>query len=216
MRNTRPIITALTISVSLVLHAQRVAIPAPSADLPRTTTSRTAVVAGGCFWGTQSVFEHVRGVTKVLAGYAGGTAATAHYEMVETGRTGHAESVQITYDASRVTYGQLLQVFFGVAHDPTTLNRQGPDEGTLYRSAIFYGDSDEQRVARAYIDQLTQAHVFNQPIVTAVVALPGFYAAEDYHQNYAEQHPDDMYIRINDAPKLVALKKVFPDLYAGK
>jgi peptide-methionine (S)-S-oxide reductase len=197
---------------------QGLAIPAPDDDLARTTvaTSRTAVFAGGCFWGIQSVFEHVRGVTRVVAGYAGGAASTAHYEMVETGRTGHAESVEVTYDASRVSYGQLLRVFFGVAHDPTTLNRQGPDEGTQYRSVIFFRDPEEQRVARAYIAQLTRAHAFNGSIVTALVALPAFYPAEDYHQDYAEHHPDDMYIRINDAPKLVALRKTFPDLYIGK
>ncbi|HUL73170.1 MAG TPA: peptide-methionine (S)-S-oxide reductase MsrA [Vicinamibacterales bacterium] len=202
----------------IVTQGQGLAIPAPEEDLPQaaTPTPRTAVFAGGCFWGMQSVFEHVRGVTRVVAGYAGGNAATAHYEMVETGRTGHAESIEVTYDASRVSYGTLLRVFFGVAHDPTTLNRQGPDEGTQYRSAIFYGDPDQQRVARAYIAQLARARAFRDSIVTALVALPAFYPAEDYHQDYAEHHPDDMYIRINDAPKLVALRKTFPELYSGK
>jgi len=209
---------AVALAGCVATAGQGVAIPPPVDDLPRMgdANPRTLVLAGGCFWGMQAVFERVRGVTRVVAGYAGGQAGTAHYEMVETGRTGHAESVQITYDPSRVTYGQLLRVFFGVAHDPTQLNRQGPDEGTQYRSIIFFTDSAEQHVAQAYVAQLTRAHVFNQPIVTAILALPAFYPAEDYHQNYAEQHPDDMYIQVNDAPKLVALRRVFPDLYAGK
>ena len=209
------VVVAIGLVACVTTQGQGVAIPAPAADLPRAASpvTHTAVLAGGCFWGVQSVFEHVRGVTKVVAGYAGGAASTARYEVVETGRTGHAESVQVIYDASSVTYGQLLRVFFGVAHDPTQLNRQGPDMGTQYRSVIFFSDDDEARVARAYVNQLTQAHAFRQPIVTEIVALAAFYPAETYHQDYAEQHPDDLYIRINDAPKLVALKRVFPDLF---
>jgi peptide-methionine (S)-S-oxide reductase len=190
-------------------------VPAPLADLARPSTPgvQTAVVSGGCFWGIQAVFQHVRGVTRATSGYAGGEASTAHYETVETGRTGHAESVQVTYDPAVITYGQLLRVFFSVAHDPTELNRQGPDDGPQYRSAIFTSTADEQRVATAYIAQLDQAHVFPRPIVTAVTPLRGFYAAEDYHQDYARLHPNDLYIMINDAPKVANLKREFPDLY---
>jgi peptide-methionine (S)-S-oxide reductase len=190
-------------------------VPAPLADLARPPTPgvQTVVVSGGCFWGIQAVFQHVHGVTRATSGYAGGEATTAHYEMVETGRTGHAESVQVTYDPAVITYGQLLRVFFYVAHDPTELNRQGPDDGPQYRSAIFTSTADEQRVATAYIAQLDQAHAFPRPIVTAVTPLRGFYAAEDYHQDYARLHPTDLYIMINDAPKVTNLKREFPDLY---
>lgn len=193
-------------------------VPAPLADLARPSTpgAQTAVVSGGCFWGIQAVFQHVRGVTRATSGYAGGEASTAHYEMVETGQTGHAESVQITYDPAVITYGQLLRVFFSVGHDPTELNRQGPDDGPQYRSAIFVSTPDEQRVASAYIVQLDQAHVFPHPIVTAVTTLRGFYAAEDYHQDYARLHPNDLYIMINDAPKVTNLKREFPDLYRDR
>jgi peptide-methionine (S)-S-oxide reductase len=193
-------------------------VPAPLADLARPSTPgvRTVVVSGGCFWGIQAVFQHVRGVTRATSGYAGGEASTAHYEMVETGRTGHAESVQVTYDPAVISYGQLLRVFFSVAHDPTELNRQGPDEGPQYRSAIFVSTPDEQRVAAAYIAQLDQAHAFPRPIVTAVTPLRGFYAAEDYHQDYARLHPHDLYIMINDAPKVTNLKREFPDLYRDR
>jgi peptide-methionine (S)-S-oxide reductase len=193
-------------------------VPAPLTDLARPSTPgvQTAVVSGGCFWGIQAVFQHVRGVTRATSGYAGGEASTAHYEMVETGRTGHAESVQITYDPAVITYGQLLRVFFSVAHDPTELNRQGPDDGPQYRSAIFTSTPDEQRVATAYIGQLDQAHVFPRPIATAVTTLRGFYAAEDYHQDYARIHPNDLYIMINDAPKVTNLKREFPDLYRDR
>jgi peptide-methionine (S)-S-oxide reductase len=193
-------------------------VPAPLSDLARPSTPgvQTAVVSGGCFWGIQAVFQHVRGVTRATSGYAGGEASTAHYEMVETGRTGHAESVQITYDPGVITYGQLLRVFFSVAHDPTELNRQGPDDGPQYRSAVFTSTADEQRVATAYIAQLDQVHVFPRPIVTAVTPLRGFYAAEDYHQDYARIHPNDLYIMINDAPKVTNLKREFPDLYRDR
>jgi peptide-methionine (S)-S-oxide reductase len=194
-------------------------VPAPAVDAPLAPAgapARTAVLSGGCFWGIQAVYQHVRGVTKAVSGYAGGGADTAHYEMVGTGRTGHAESVQITYDPSRVTYGQLLRVFFSVAHDPTTLNRQGPDEGTQYRSAIFFQDADQERIARAYIAQLDRGHIFHDPIVTQVVKLPAFYAAEAYHQDYFNLHPREPYIVINDAPKVANLRAVFPDLYTGR
>jgi len=191
------------------------AVPPPAADAPlaKTKTERVAVVAGGCFWGIQAVYQHVKGVTRATSGYSGGSADTARYEIVETGQTGHAESEQITYDASQVTYGQLLRVFFSVAHDPTTLNRQGPDEGTQYRSVIFFGDDEQKRIAESYIAQLEDARVFSRPIVTQVVPLNGFYAAEDYHQDYAANHPYDMYIMVNDAPKVSNLKKLLPDLY---
>ncbi len=193
-------------------------VPAPVMDLARPATpgGQTVVVSGGCFWGIQAVFQHVRGVTRATSGYAGGEASTAHYEMVGTGRTGHAESVQITYDPAVITYGQLLRVFFSVAHDPTELNRQGPDDGPQYRSAIFFSTPDEQRVATAYIAQLDQAHVFPRQIVTAVTPLRGFYAAEDYHQDYARIHPNDLYIMVNDAPKVTNLKREFPDLYRDR
>ena len=163
-----------------------------------------------------SNFVRMRGVKKAVSGYAGGTASTAHYEVVSAGGTGHAESVQIFYDPSQITYGQLLRVFFSVAHDPTTLNRQGPDEGTQYRSAIFVDDAEQEKIARAYIAQLDRAGVFKHPIVSEVTKLPGFYEAEDYHQDYATLHPSDPYIVINDAPKVASLKKLFPDLYVAK
>jgi len=190
-------------------------VPAPAIDaaLAPTASERIAVVAGGCFWGIQAVYQHVKGVTSAVSGYSGGTAQTAQYEIVGTGQTGHAESEQITYDPSQITYGQVLRIFFSVAHDPTTLNRQGPDEGTQYRSVIFYGDDEQQRIAEAYISQLDSAHVFTQPIVTEVVPLHGFYPAEDYHQDYAANHPYDMYIMVNDAPKVQNLKKQFPEFY---
>jgi peptide-methionine (S)-S-oxide reductase len=171
-----------------------------------------AVLAGGCFWGMEGVFEHVEGVTSVVAGYSGGSAATAHYDMTSSGTTGHAESVEITYDPARITYEKLLEVFFTVAHDPTTLDRQGPDEGTQYRSAIFYADEAQKRAAQAKIASLTSAHAFAAPIVTQVVPLRAFYPAEAYHQHYMAEHPYDPYILINDRPKLAALRAKFPSL----
>ena len=194
------------------------AVPPPAVDAPRASAPghQTAVVAGGCFWGVQAVFQHVKGVITATSGYSGGTAKTADYEIVSTGRTGHAESVQIVYDPSEITYGQLLRIFFSVAHDPTLLNRQGPDEGTQYRSAIFFANEEQKRIAEAYIAQLDQAKVFSRPIVTAVVPLEGFYPAEAYHQNYAALHPNQPYIVFNDAPKVEHLRRVFPDLYTGK
>jgi peptide-methionine (S)-S-oxide reductase len=192
-------------------------VPPPQVDAaPGAAAPQTAVVAGGCFWGVDAVFKHVKGVTKVVSGYAGGEAKTAEYETVGTGRTGHAESVQITYDPSQITYGQLLRIFFSVAHDPTELNRQGPDEGTQYRSAIFPANDDQKRVAEAYIAQLNQAKVFKHSVVTQVTSGKTFYPAESYHQNYLALHPDNPYIVYNDLPKLGELKKQFPDLYRAK
>jgi len=193
------------------------AFPAPAIDAPlaKSPGQETAVIAGGCFWGIQAVFQHVKGVISATSGYSGGEAKTAEYEVVSTGDTGHAESVKIVYDPSRVTYGELLRVFFSVAHDPTELNRQGPDQGTQYRSAIFYNSPDQKRIAEAYIAQLDQAKVYGNPIVTKVVPLTAFYSAEAYHQNYAANHPDNLYIRYNDAPKVAHLQQQFPDLYTA-
>lgn len=194
------------------------ALPDPSIDIPRSgaANSQTAVFAGGCFWGVEGVFDHVKGVSKVVSGYAGGQGNTASYEQVSSGQTGHAESVRITYDPARISYGQLLKVFFAVAHDPTELNRQGPDSGTQYRSAIFYVNADQKRVADAYIAQLQAAHVFAQPIVTQVTSLKGFYDAEAYHQNYLADHPNQPYIVINDLPKIEHLKQQLPAMYVSK
>jgi peptide-methionine (S)-S-oxide reductase len=187
--------------------------PDPAVDpAPAKAGTQTAVLAGGCFWGVEAVFEKLKGVSEAVSGYAGGRKATAHYEAVGTGTTGHAESVQVTYDPSLISYGTLLKVFFAVAHDPTELNRQGPDEGTQYRSSIFYATPQQQEVAEAYIRQLSAAKVFNKAIVTKVVPLEGFYPAEDYHQNFLVQHPDYPYIVYNDLPKLDHLKKEFPEL----
>src|SRR3984893_15698713 len=192
------------------------AIPGPSVDAAKAASQQTAVVAGGCFWGIQAVFQHVKGVLSATSGYSGGEAKTAQYEVVSTGETGHAESVKITYDPTQVTYGELLRVFFSVAHDPTQLNRQGPDNGTQYRSVIFYGNDEQKTIAEAYIAQLDKAKVFPQRIVTQVVPLKAFYPAEAYHQDYATLHPDQPYIVYNDAPKVVHLRQQFPELYTGK
>ena len=193
-------------------------VPAPAVDAARATSAgkETAVISGGCFWGIQAVFQHVKGVISATSGYSGGSAKTAQYEIVSTGETGHAESVKITYDPSQVTYGELLRVFFSVAHDPTELNRQGPDEGTQYRSVIFYANDEQQKIAEAYIAQLDQAKTFKHKIVTQVVPLKAFYPAEAYHQDYATIHPNNPYIMFNDAPKVSNLRKEFPDLYIGK
>jgi peptide-methionine (S)-S-oxide reductase len=177
---------------------------------------QTAVLSGGCFWGVQGVFEHVRGVRKVLSGYAGGNRRSADYETVSSGTTGHAESVQITFDPAVVSYGELLQVFFSVAHNPTQLNRQGPDSGTQYRSNIFYADATQKRIADAYIGQLNKAQTFSSAIVTRVDELKGFYAAEDYHQDYLIHNPSDPYIAYNDLPKIENLKQLFPGYYRGQ
>jgi peptide-methionine (S)-S-oxide reductase len=207
------------LGLTRVTRTEGVTIPPPAVDAAVAAAgapSQTVVLAGGCFWGVQAVYQHVRGVKKAVSGYAGGAANTARYEVVSEGESGHAESVAVTYDPSRVTYGQLLRVFFSVAHDPTTLNRQGPDHGTQYRSAIFFKDAEQEKIARAYIAQLDQAHVFKNPIVTQVTRLPAFYTAEDYHQDYATLHPTDPYIAINDAPKVSNLRALFPELYLGK
>jgi peptide-methionine (S)-S-oxide reductase len=190
-------------------------IPPATEDLPLASApgSETADFAGGCFWGTQTVFERVKGVTKTTVGYAGGSASTATYDQVTTETTGHAESVEVVYDPSKITYGQLLRIFFSVAHDPTQLNRQGPDVGTSYRSVIFYRNEDQKRIANAYIAQLDQAKVFSGRIVTQVTPLKGFYRAEDYHQDYALHNPDNPYILVCDRPKIRALKEQFPDLF---
>jgi peptide-methionine (S)-S-oxide reductase len=199
-------------------HGSAVAIPDPIVDNPLAATPghETAVVAGGCFWGIQAVFEHVKGVTSAISGYSGGAANTATYEKVCSGRTGHAEAVQVNFDPSQITFGQILKVFFSVAHDPTELNRQGPDTGTQYRSAIFFASEDQKRISNEYVKQLDAAKVFPKPIVTQIVPLDAFYPAEDYHQGYAEQHPENMYIAINDLPKLDNLQKVHPELFVDK
>ena len=194
------------------------ALPEPAIDTPKAATSSqaTAVFAGGCFWGVEAVFKHVKGVAGATSGYSGGAAATAKYPLVGSGMTGHAESVEVKYDPSKVTYGQLLLVFFSVAHDPTQLNRQGPDWGSQYRSAIFFTSPEQERVAKAYIAQLDAAKTFPKPIVTEVTPLKAFYAAEDYHQNYLALHPNEPYIVYNDLPKLAALKTDLPALYVKK
>jgi peptide-methionine (S)-S-oxide reductase len=191
------------------------ALPDPKVDesLAAAKAHETVVFAGGCFWGIQAVFEHVKGVTKATAGYSGGSVKNPGYEEVSSGTTGHAESVEVVYDPSKITFGQLLKVFFSVAHNPTELNRQGPDFGTQYRSAIFYETPDQQRIAQAYVDQLTEAKTFSSPIVTQIVPFKAFYRAEDYHQDYAVHNPDNPYIMMNDLPKVANLKKDFPDLY---
>ncbi len=186
---------------------------ASAAASPATAAEQTAVFAGGCFWGVDAVFKHVNGVSKVVSGYAGGSLPNPSYEQVSTGTTGYAESVEVTYDPSKVSYEQLLKVFFLVAHDPTELNRQGPDEGTQYRSAIFYTNQAQERAARKYIAELERRKVFPDPIVTQVVALGHFYPAEAYHQNFLALHPDNPYIMINDLPKLDHLHRECPDLY---
>lgn len=194
--------------------AAGISLPAPALALPASTAALdTAVFAGGCFWGVEGVFEHVKGVVSATAGYSGGTATAPSYEEVSSGETGHAESVEVIYDPSKVSYGQLLQVFFSVAHDPTELNRQGPDVGTQYRSAIFYRNDAQKTAATAYVAQLQRAKVFNQPIVTQIAPLGTFNRAEDYHQHYMQLHPDAPYIAYNDAPKLVALKAQFAALW---
>ncbi len=203
-----------TFSCSLA-NASATVIPDPAVQLPLATVpgQETAVLAGGCFWGIEAVFDHVKGVTSAKSGYSGGAASTAQYDRVSSGRTGHAEAVQVTFDPSQVSYGQLLKVFFSVAHDPTELNRQGPDHGTQYRSAIFYANEEQRRVALAYIDQLNEAKVFPRPIVTQVVPLEAFYEAESYHQDYLAHHPNEPYIVINDLPKVENLRKQLPELY---
>jgi peptide-methionine (S)-S-oxide reductase len=191
--------------------------PKPAVDAPLASSAKpeTAVFAGGCFWGVQGVFEHVKGVKSATSGYSGGHVKSPPYEVVSMGVTGHAESVQVTYDPSQITYGQLLMVYFSVAHDPTQLNRQGPDAGTQYRSVIFYSNDEQKRIAAAYIAQLNSAAVYSRPIVTQVVAFEAFYPAEDYHQDYLKKNPGNPYIVANDLPKIDRLQKEFPALYRG-
>lgn len=207
----------LIIAASCGLRAETInrQIPAAAVDTPASEAKRseTAVLAGGCFWGMQGMFEHVKGVTKVVAGYSGGEASTAHYEMVGTETTGHAESVEITFDPKQITYGQILRLYFSVAHDPTEINRQGPDSGPSYRSEIFFASPAQERIAKAYIAQLNAAKVFARPIATKVEPLKAFYAAEGYHQDYLIHHPTQPYIAFNDIPKIEALKKVYPEWY---
>jgi peptide-methionine (S)-S-oxide reductase len=192
-----------------------VTIPPPTVDAaaPNNGGAQTIVLAGGCFWGVQGVFEHTKGVVQALSGYSGGTKETAHYEMVGTERTGHAESVQITYDPKQISYGKILQIYFSVAHNPTELNYQGPDSGPSYRSAIFYANDEQKRIAQAYIAQLNKAHVFPAAIVTKLEPLTGFYPAENYHQDFLVLHPDYPYIVFNDLPKIENLKRLFPEYY---
>jgi peptide-methionine (S)-S-oxide reductase len=223
IRSLRPVLFAAGVGVLLFglfagnAFSGATALPKPAVDEQQTANkgSETVVFAGGCFWGIQAVFEHIKGVTKTTAGFSGGNAKSPSYEDVSSGETGHAESVEVVYDPSQVTFGQLLQVFFSVAHDPTELNRQGPDEGTQYRSAIFYETPDQQHIAQAYVDQLMQAKAFSHSIVTQILPFKAFYRAEDYHQDFALHNPGNMYIMINDAPKVSNLKKQFPDLYAN-
>ena len=196
-----------------VAAEEAVIIPPPSIDEKPSAATEKAVFAGGCFWGVQGVFQHVKGVTNAVSGYAGGEKKTADYEVVSTGRTGHAESVSVTYDPRQISYGRLLQIFFSVAHDPTELNRQGPDTGTQYRSAIFPVSAEQADVAKAYIAQLDQAHAFKKPIVTRIEPDRAFYPAEAYHQDFLTRNPSYPYIAINDLPKIDDLKRLLPDLY---
>jgi len=215
------IFTALLLASSFALRVLPLAaesahsVPPPALDTPANpqATSEVAILAGGCFWGVQGVFQHVQGVTSAVSGYAGGAADTAHYEMVGTNTTGHAESVRITFDPRRISYGQMLQIYFSVAHNPTELNRQGPDVGSQYRSAIFPTNPQQMRIAEAYIVQLNQAHVFDGAIVTKIEPGRDFYPAEDYHQDFLTRNPNYPYIVVNDLPKIEALKRLLPDLY---
>ena len=219
----RTALNRLTLLISLpilgtIAACNATPLPAPVVDIPAATVKapQTAVFAGGCFWGVEAVFRHVKGVSRAVSGYAGGTTKNPSYEQVSSGDTGHAESVEVTYDAAQVSYGQLLKVFFQVAHDPTQLNRQGPDHGTQYRSAIFYVSDEQKRVAEAYVAQLTAAKAFSGTIVTQIAPLSTFWAAEGYHQNYLALHPTQPYIVYNDLPKLEALRAELPTLYAAR
>jgi peptide-methionine (S)-S-oxide reductase len=218
-RTSRFVLSGVLIALSACgiagAEGQSAPLPDPKVDAPLAAAGQkaTAVVAGGCFWGIQGVFSHVNGVISATSGYSGGAGNTANYETVSTGTTGHAESVKIVYDPSKITYGQLLKIFFSVGTNPTELNRQGPDTGTQYRSAVFAADADQAKIARAYIEQLDAAHVYSAPIVTQVTTLNSFYPAESYHQDYLALHPTQPYIVINDLPKIAALKATFPNLY---
>jgi peptide-methionine (S)-S-oxide reductase len=208
-------ITAVVIGPSLAAE-DPVIIPAPTTDVKASTGIQTVVIAGGCFWGVQGVFQHTAGIVNAVSGYAGGSKSTADYSTVSTGTTGHAESVEIKYDPNKISYGKILQIFFSVAHDPTQLNRQGPDSGTQYRSAIFTTNDEQKKVTDAYIAQLNAAKVYKKPIVTKVSALEGFYPAEAYHQDYLTLHPSQPYIAYNDIPKVENLKKIFAENYIEK
>lgn len=203
----------LLLALTCLSIATAATLPNPAVDLPAAKGKQTAVLAGGCFWCTEAVFEHVKGVERVVSGYAGGDAESAHYEVVGSGRTNHAESIQVTFDPAKITYGQILKIFFAVAHDPTQKDRQGPDWGRQYRSAVFFKDADQKRIAEAYIKQLTDAKVFAQPIATEVAKLPAFYPAEEYHQDFVKRNPQHRYVVVNSVPKVEKLKKEFPDLY---
>lgn len=209
------LLLAITACSAASARDEGVRLPAPTVDAAPAAGDATAVFAGGCFWGVEGVFQHVRGVKSVRTGYSGGDAAHANYDDVSDGDTGHAESVKVVYDPAQVSYGQLLQVFFSVAQDPTLLNRQGPDSGTQYRSAIFYATPEQKKVAEAYIAQLTAAHAFSSKIVTEVTPFKGFYLAEDEHQDYMRLNPDAMYIAINDRPKVLALQRIYPERYVA-
>lgn len=208
-------VAAFAIAPSLAAE-EAVVIPAPIADAQASGATQTAVLAGGCFWGVQGVFQHTAGVVNAVSGYAGGTKATADYNTVSSGTTGHAESVEIKFDPKKISYGKILQIYFSVAHDPTQLNRQGPDSGTQYRSAIFTTNDEQKKVAEAYIAQLNAAKVYKKPIVTTVGKLDAFYPAEAYHQDYLTLHPTQPYIAYNDIPKVENLKKIFADNYIEK
>ena len=218
------IFTALLLGAGLALRGLPLAaesarsIPPPALDEPadpQATSEGVAILAGGCFWGVQGVFQHVDGVTAAVSGYAGGTAKTAHYEMVGTNKTGHAEAVRVTFDPRRISYGRILQIYFSVAHDPTELNRQGPDVGTQYRSAIFPTSPEQAHIAEAYVAQLNQSHVFDAPVVTKIEPGREFFPAEDYHQDFLTRNPRHPYIVVNDLPKIENLKRLFPDLYSA-
>ncbi len=211
MKLTSGFIFAAILSCTALMAAET-ALPDPLLDSPKSLQGKqSAVFAGGCFWCTEAVFELIRGVDTVISGYAGGDKKTAHYEMVGEGRTNHAESIQINYDASKISYGQLLKIFFGSAHDPTQVNRQGPDSGRQYRSAIFYVNEEQKKIAEAYIAQLTDAHVFSKKIATEVVALPAFYPAEGYHQDFVKLNPNHPYVLVNSVPKVQKTKAMFKD-----
>src|SRR5271167_2381455 len=210
-----PALAALSDLAEAGAHANSSSFPKPEIDQPVANArgQEVAVLSGGCFWGIQAIYQHMKGVISATSGYSGGTRESAHYELVGNGNTGHAETVRIVYDPRQVTYGQILMIFFAVAHNPTELDKQGPDWGTHYRSAVFYGNEDQQRIVTAYIAQLEKVKVYPQKIVTQVVPLTAFYPAEDYHQDYVRHHADNPYIVINDLPKLASFKKEFPELY---
>jgi peptide-methionine (S)-S-oxide reductase len=211
------IVPFVGLAISAASAAERaVVIPPPTAASPAKTGTQTVVLAGGCFWGVQAVYQHTKGVISAVSGYSGGDKQTAHYESVGTGHTGHAESVSVTFDPQQISYGKILQIYFSVAHNPTELNYQGPDVGTQYRSAIFYADDEQKNFAKAYIAELDKAHVFPEPIVTKLEPLHGFYAAEDYHQDFAVLHPSYPYIVFNDLPKVDNLSKLFKSEYREK